>query len=196
MTYVRWSMWTMSFFLLDFAHWFHPSDTLKMATRSKPDAASVWPMQRAWFTSRHGENEFYWRAVGLQEVGMNCLQIIENLSSYKSRFICDLLGMRAVERSYPRPLAGRLFHRLCLRGSYYRNKDASGAIGAREQSIRRARGQAWVWILLYSLHHRIRAIVQTEDSHTRHIKNCCYIVSHVTYPRINPYVDILICSYL
>ena len=26
-------------------------------------------------------------------------------------------------------------------------------------------------------------------------KKYCYIVSHVTYPRINPYADILICSY-
>ena len=55
------------------------------------------------------------------------LQIIENLSSYTNRFHCDLLGMGAVERSYPRPLAGRLFYRLCLRSLCYRNKDASDA---------------------------------------------------------------------
>ena len=55
------------------------------------------------------------------------LQIIENLSSYTKRFICDLLRMDAVERSYPRQLAGRLFYRLCLRSLCYRNKDASGA---------------------------------------------------------------------
>ena len=36
------------------------------------------------------------------------LQIIENLPSHTSRFICDL-GVRAVERSYARPLADRLF---------------------------------------------------------------------------------------
>ena len=83
------------------------------------------------------------------------LQIIENLSSYTSRFICDLLGMSAVKRSWPWPLAGRLFHCLCLRGTCYPEKDASGASGTIEQSIRRARGQARVWILLYNLHHRI-----------------------------------------
>ena len=55
------------------------------------------------------------------------LQIIEKLSSHTSRFICNLLGMHAVERSYPRPLVGRLFYRLCLRGLSYRDKDTSGA---------------------------------------------------------------------
>ena len=55
------------------------------------------------------------------------LQIIENLSSHTNRFICDLLGMHAFERSYLRPLAGRLFYRLCLQGLCYRDKDASGA---------------------------------------------------------------------
>ena len=55
------------------------------------------------------------------------LQIIENLSSYKNRCICDFLGLRVVERSYPRPLAGRQFYCLCLRGLCYRDKDASSA---------------------------------------------------------------------
>ena len=54
-------------------------------------------------------------------------QIIENLSSHRSRFFCDLLGMRAVEKSYPRLLAGRLFYLLCLPGITYRHKDAIGA---------------------------------------------------------------------
>ena len=53
------------------------------------------------------------------------LQIIENLSSCTSRCICDLLGMREVERSYPRPPDGRQFYRLCLRGLCYHDKDAS-----------------------------------------------------------------------
>ena len=56
------------------------------------------------------------------------LQVIENLSSYTSWFICALLGMHAVERSYPRPLTGRLFNSLCLHALWYRDKDASGAI--------------------------------------------------------------------
>ena len=64
-----------------------------------------------------------WNAGGWYKL----LQIIENLSSYTNRLICDPLGMRAVERSYPRSLAGRLFYRLCLRGICYCDKDASGA---------------------------------------------------------------------
>ena len=58
-------------FQLDFDHWLHPSDTLKRATRSKPDVASVWPMQCAWVISGHGENDRYWRVVRMQEVGIN-----------------------------------------------------------------------------------------------------------------------------
>ena len=68
-------------------------------------------------------------------------------------------------------------------------------VGTMEQSIRRAGGQALVWIILYSLHHRIRAIVQTEDSHMPYQINNCYIVSLVTYPIINPHIYILIWSY-
>ena len=64
-----------------------------------------------------------------------------------------------------------------------------------KQCIRRAHGQALVWILLYCVHHRIRTIVQTEDSHMPYQINYCYIVSLDTYPRINPYVEILIWSY-
>ena len=53
--------------------------------------------------------------------------------------------MRAVERGYPRPLADRQFYRLCLRGLYYRDKDASGAsrdFGAVYQAS--TRPSAWV----------------------------------------------------
>ena len=99
----------------------------------------------------------------MKEVGINYYNY-QNLSSHTSRFICDLLGMRVVERSCPRPLAGRLFYRLCLRGLSYRDKDAV-QVGTMEQSIRRARGHARVWIHLHSLHHRVRAIIQPEDSH-------------------------------
>ena len=42
-----------------------------MTTRSKPDVASVWPMQCAWVTSRHRENYHYWRVVGMQAVDIN-----------------------------------------------------------------------------------------------------------------------------
>ena len=88
------------------------------------------------------------------------LQMIENLSSYTNRFICDLLGMCTVERSYPRQLAGRLFYRLCLRGLRYHDKDASGA--SRDyRAVYQAstRQRASVDTCKSSLQHRIRAIV-------------------------------------
>ena len=127
----KWHTWgsqyELRYFLLDFHLWSHPSDTLKTATISNPDVAPVWPMQRAWITSKHGENECYLRVVRMQEVHISYYKLSENLVSYICRFICDLLGMRAVEKSYPRPLAGIVFHLLCLRGLCYRDKDASGA---------------------------------------------------------------------
>ena len=120
-------------------------------------------------------------------------QIIENLSSCTSRCICDLLGMRAVERTYPRLVDNSTASAF---GAYaVMTKMQAVQVGTMEQSIRRAGGQALVWILLYSLHHKIRAIVPPEDSHSKFQRNYCYIVSLVTYPIINPYVDILIWSY-
>ena len=56
------------------------------------------------------------------------LQIIHNLSSHTSGFICDLLGMHTVERSYPRPLAGRLFY--CLKLSWKRRKRGKSGLRA------------------------------------------------------------------
>ena len=79
-------------------------------------------------TSKHRENSLCWRVVGKQAAGINYHKIIENLPSYTNPCICDLLGMRAVERSYPKPLAGRQFYRPCPRGLCYRDKDASGWI--------------------------------------------------------------------
>ena len=68
-------------------------------------------------------------------------------------------------------------------------------VGTMEQFIRRARGQAQVWILLCSLYHRIKAIVHPEDSYMPYKRNYCNIASLVAFPRINPYVDMLIWSY-
>ena len=77
-----WHTWggqyQLCWFLLDFDHWLHPSETLKRATRSKPDVASAWPMQCAWMTSRHGENDRYWRVVGMQSVGINYYKLLKS----------------------------------------------------------------------------------------------------------------------
>ena len=43
-----------------------------------------------------------------------------------------------------------------------------------------------MWILLYGLHHIIKAIVQPDGSHTSYQRIYCYIVSLVICPRINP----------
>ena len=121
-----WHTWgdqyKLRYFLLDFDHWWHSSDTLKMATWSKPDIASAWPMQCAWMTSRHRENDRYWRVVGMQAVCINYNKLSKTCHDAQIDAFCDLLGVRAVARSYPRPLAGRQFYRLCCH-----DEGASGA---------------------------------------------------------------------
>ena len=168
---------------------------MKRATRSKPDVEPVWPVQCAWMTSRHVENDHYWRVVRVWEVGWyKVLQIIEKLASHASRLICDLLGVCRVERGYPWPLAGRLFYRLCLWRLTYHHKDTSGKswhCGA----VYRVRDLAWVWIFLYSLHQRIEAIVEPEGSRMPCHKHHCYSALPFTCPWINLYVDSLIWSY-
>ena len=179
---------------MDFDHWLHSRDTLKMATKSKPDIASAWPMQCAWMTSRHRENDRYWRVVGMQAVGIN----------YKLLKTCHHAQIDAFLTCW-----GCAQSEEVIQGHWLVDNSTASAFGAyaittkmravqvgtMEQSIKRARRQALVWILLYSLHHRIRAIVQPEDSHMLYQRNYCHIVSLTTYPGINPYVDILFWSY-
>ena len=118
MTYMRESIWMVPI-LLDFNHWLHLSDILKRATQIKTrcrvslsnaicmDDIEGWG-KRPLLACTKSAADWY-----------KALHIIENLSSYAVRFICDLLWMCAVERSYPRPLAGRLFYRPRLRGLTY-----------------------------------------------------------------------------
>ena len=137
----------LCYFLLDFDGWLHLTDILKRATWLKPDVAFVWPMQCAWMASKH--------MGGGGRVGFGW-------------------GGGPVDKSYPRPLAGRLFSRVGLRGKIFHQKRHKRR--KLTQSIRRTRGQAWVWILLKSPHPRIRAFVPPEGSHMPYLGNYCYIV--------------------
>ena len=133
------------------------------------------------------------------------LQIIENLSSCINRCIsaCAFLTSwgcaQSKEAIHDHWLVDNstasAFGAYAITIAAITTKMQAVQVGTMEQSIRRARRQALLWILLYSLHHRIRAIVQPEDSHMQYQRNYCYILSLATYPRINPYVDILIWSY-
>ena len=143
------------------------------------------------------ENDHYWREVGMQAVDINYYKLSEICHYTKIEAFVTSCFMRAVERGYLRPLAGRHFYRLCLRGLCYPDKDASGAsrdFGAVNQASTRPSASVDTFVQLV-LRHRIRTIVQPEDSHMQYQRNHCYIVPVVTYPRINPYVDILIWSY-
>ena len=111
------------------------------------------------------------------------LQIIENMSSCKNRAFVTSWGCAQckeaiqdhwlVDNSIASPF-----------GAYaIVTKMQAVQVGALEQSIRRTRGQVPVWILLYSLHHRIRDIVQPEDSHMPYQRNHYYFVPLATYPR-------------
>ena len=147
----------------------------------------MWPVHvHGWHC---GMGKRYWRVVGVQEFGINYLSL------YTDWFICDLLGMCAVQSSYQRPLVGRLFYRFCLPGfmlSWQRCKRCKSglwSILSGEQAVK------CVWILWYSLLHRTRSIAQTVDSCMPYQRNYSSFVSLVNYPRINLYVDILIWSY-
>ena len=52
-------------------------------------------------------------------------------------------------------------------------------VGTMEQSIRRARRQALVWILLYSLHHRIRGLAYSPKIVICYIKEITAILCHL-----------------
>ena len=164
----------MLFFLLDFYHWLHTSDTLTMATRSKPDVAFVWLMQCAWMTSRHGKNDRVCRLVERRLV-LTITNYRKPVIIHKSIHLWSPGDARSREK-----LSFSAFGACAIE-----TKMQAVQVGTTEQSFRRARGQARVWILLISLHHRIRAIVQTEDSHVPYQRNYCYIVSLVIYPRMN-----------
>ena len=176
MIYVRWSI-RISLSSLDFDHWLHPSDTLKMATRPKPDIASAWPMQCAWMTSRHGENDRYWRVVGMQAVGINYYEWSKTchhaqIDAFLTSWACAQSKEAIQDHWLVDNSTASAF------GAYAITTKMQGVqVGTTEQSIRRARRQVRVWILLYSLHHRIRAIVQPEDSHTLYKKILLYCVT-------------------
>ena len=165
-----------------------------MATRSKPDVASVWRMQCAWVISRHRENDYYWRVVGMQAVAINYYKLSKICHYAKiDAFVTSLGCAQSKEAMQDHRLVDNSTDSAF--GAYaIVTKMQAVQVGTMEQSIRRARGQALVWILFYSLHHRIRTIVQPEDSHMPYQRKYCYIVPVVTYPRINPFVGILIWS--
>ena len=149
-------------------------------------------MQCAWVVSRHRENDRYWREVGMQAVDINYYKLSEICHHAKiEAFVTSWSSAQSKEAIQDHWLVDN--STASAFGAYaIMTKMQAVQVGTMEQSIRRARGQALVWILLYSLHHRIRTIVQPEDSHMPYQRNYCYIVPIVTYPRINPYVDILI----
>ena len=123
------------------------------------------------------------------------LQFIENLSSYTGRLICDTWGCahskEAIQDHWLVDNSTVSAFGACAIVTKMRGVQ----FGTMEQSIRRARRQARLKILLYSLHHRIGVIVQTGDSYMPYQRNNYYSVSLVTYHKINPNVDIPIWSY-
>ena len=122
-------------------------------------------------------------------------EIIENLSPYTSRIVCGL-GMLAVERSYPIPLVGRLFYRLCIRGVCYRDKDACGASRALWSSLpgkHAAKRECGYFCTACSTESGLPYKPRIAICHIKGITAIFF--SLVTYPKINPYVDILIWSY-
>ena len=146
-------------------------------------------MQCAWVTSRHRENDRYWRKVGMQVVDINYYKLSEICYHAKiEAFVTSWSCAQSKEAIQDHWLVDN--STASAFGVYtIGTKMQAVQVGTLEQSIRRAHGQALVWILLYSLHRRIRTIVQqTGYSHMPYQRNHCYIVPVVTYPRLNPYI--------
>ena len=134
-------------------------------------------MQCAWITSRH-----CWRLVGVWAVDINYHKSSKTCHHTQIDSFVTSWGMLAVERSYPGPLAGRLFYRLCLLSLCYPVRDANGAsrdYGAVHQTSMQPSASVDT---LYSLHHRIRTIVTTEDSHMPYQRNYCYFCHLLLIP--------------
>ena len=111
-----------------------------------------------------------------------------------------------IEGSYPIPLPDRLFHRICLMdlayrkfshpGRAYRNSVIQEAqVRTMEGSYLPAISNRRVRRLLDSLHDRIRAVIQPKVGHMPYLIRCYSILSPVNCSKINPYVNIPICSY-
>ena len=99
-----------------------------MAIRSKPDVASVWPMQFAWMTSGHGKNDRHCRVVGIQAIGINYCKLSKTCHHTQiDSFVTSLGCAQSQEAVQSHWLIGSSNYRLCLRGLCYRDKDASGA---------------------------------------------------------------------
>ena len=136
-------------------------------------------------------NHRYWRVVGIQEIGINYYKLSKSCHHTSVELFVTPWGCaQSKEAIQDHWLVDYSFGTFAIL-----TKMQAVQVWTVEQFIRRASGQARVWIFLYYLHHRIGAIVQTEDSHMPYQRNYCYIVSLVTCARIHPYVDILIWSY-
>ena len=137
------------------------------------------------------ENDRYWRVVGMQAVGINYYKLSK--TCHHAQIDAFLTSWGCAQSKEPIQDHWLVDNSTASAfGAYaFTTKMQAVQVGTMEQSIRRARRQALLWILLYSLHHRIRAIVQPEDSHVLYQRNYCYIASLATYPRINHYVYIL-----
>ena len=124
-------------------------------------------------TSKHGENDRYWRVIGVQRL------VWKYYKSHRKPVITHKsINLRSPRDALSREklsltLACKLFHSLYPLGLTYRNREHKLVYG----------------YTLHSLHHRIRAILQPEGRHTTCQSHCRNIVSLVTCPWINPYAD-------
>ena len=140
-------------------------------------------VKRFVMTSNHGENESdrYWCVIRMHQFGIRYDEFSQSIIRHISIFMWSPRDTSSRER-HPRPLAGRLFYRPCLRSLNIATKMQAAQMGL------------WSSLPGEWLHHRIRAIVQSEGSHTPYQRSYCYTVSFVTCPRLDPYVDVFIWS--
>ena len=154
----------------------------KRATGAKPDVASVWPMPCALMTSKRGENDRYWCILGMQEVGIKYYNISKTCHHTQVDSFVTFWGC-AQSKEAPQDHWLVDYFTVSAFGAYtIVTKMQVGQVATREQYIRRVRGQARVRIHLYSLNHRIRAILQTEDSRMPYQRYHCILCQFLHIP--------------
>ena len=187
MTYGRQSIWIM-LFSLDFDHWLHPNDTLNMATGSNPDVASVCMIDAT--CNDHIEawgNECYWRVVGMQEVGINYYKLLKTCHRTQvDSFVTPWGCAQSKEAIQDHWLVDYSSLPSGFMPSWQKCKRCNSGPGS-SLSGEHAAKQEYGYFCTASITgsgppYKPKIVI-------RRIKNYCYIVSHVNYPRINPYVS-------
>ena len=144
MTYVRWSIWNMLFFIgfrsLVTSQWyFEKVNYIKtqcpvcLINAMRKDDIKAWGKRR------------YWRVIGMQEVGIKLLKLAKTCHHTQLDSFVPFWGCAQSKEA----IQGHWLIDYSTVSAFWvyaiERKMQALQVGTMEQSIRQARGQAWVW---------------------------------------------------